>query len=132
MHQDDRRAFLRVVAEFPVGWSRIGEDGQTQLPQHQASTMNVSAGGVKMVSEEPVAVGDRLRIEVRFSRPPLIVFTDASVVRVDSVRPGRFECGLRFDPLDTYIEQRVVRWVYAEDRRMAERRAACACRCRSW
>jgi len=50
--------------------------------------------------------------------------TDATVTRVESAEEGRVECALRFDDLDIYIEQRIVRWVFSEQRRVAERRAA--------
>ena len=45
--------------------------------------MNICAGGAKMVAPTDVAAGERLRIEVRFAKPPFLVFTDATVTRVD-------------------------------------------------
>src|SRR5205085_12071036 len=72
----------------------------------------------------PVATGERLRLEVRFAKPPFLVFTDATVTRVEHSGDERYVCALRFDDLDIYIEQRIVRWVFSEQRRVAERRAA--------
>jgi c-di-GMP-binding flagellar brake protein YcgR len=119
----DRRRFLRVEAEFPVGCRRIGEDGALGEP-FTGTTVNVSAGGIKMRAPQALEVGDRVRLEIRFGRPPFLVFTDARVVRVEPEEEGRVACALEFDRLDTYIEQRIVRWTYAEDRREADRRAA--------
>jgi c-di-GMP-binding flagellar brake protein YcgR len=121
MHTE-RRAFLRVIAEFPVGVTRLDGDGGP-AGSFSGTTVNVSAGGIKMVAPVQLAPGDRLRLEVRFSKPPFLVFTDATVVRVEESGPDRCVCGLRFDDLDMYIEERIVRWVFAEDRRVAERRS---------
>jgi c-di-GMP-binding flagellar brake protein YcgR len=119
----DRRKFLRVRAEFPVGCRPLGEDGALG-EAFSGSTVNLSAGGIKMAAPVELAVGDRLRLEIRFGRPPFLVFTDARVVRVEEAEPDRTVCALQFEGLDTYIEQRIVRWTYAEDRREADRRAS--------
>jgi c-di-GMP-binding flagellar brake protein YcgR len=122
MHTD-RRAFLRVMAEFPVGVTRLdAKEGQDAA--FSGTTVNICAGGAKMIAPADVIAGERLRIEVRFAQPPFLVFTDATVTRVETAADGRAECALRFDDLDIYIEQRIVRWVFSEQRRVAERRAA--------
>lgn len=122
MHTD-RRAFLRVMAEFPVGVTRL-DAGEGQEAAFSGTTVNICAGGAKMVAPADVREGERLRLEVRFAQPPFLVFTDATVTRVDAADDGRVACALRFDDLDIYIEQRIVRWVFSEQRRVAERRAA--------
>jgi hypothetical protein len=122
MHTD-RRAFLRVMAAFPVGVTRL-DAKQGQEPAFSGTTVNICAGGAKMIAPADVTSGERLRLEVRFAQPPFLVFTDATVTRVEATADGRAECALRFDDLDIYIEQRIVRWVFSEQRRVAERRAA--------
>jgi c-di-GMP-binding flagellar brake protein YcgR len=122
MHTD-RRAFLRVMAEFPVGVTRLDADGNA-TGSFSGTTVNISAGGAKMVAPVEINAGERLRIEVRFATPPFLVFSDATVTRVDGPVDGGWTCALRFDDLDIYIEQRIVRWVFSEQRRVAERRAA--------
>jgi c-di-GMP-binding flagellar brake protein YcgR len=122
MHTD-RRAFLRVMAEFPVGVTRLDADGNA-TGSFSGTTVNISAGGAKMVAPVAITAGERLRIEVRFATPPFLVFSDATVTRVEGPSDGGWTCALRFDDLDIYIEQRIVRWVFSEQRRVAERRAA--------
>ena len=111
------------MADFPVGVTRLDADGGA-AGSFAATTVNICAGGAKMVGPADVAAGERLRLEVRFAKPPFLVFTDATVTRVDEASDGRSVCALRFDDLDIYIEQRIVRWVFSEQRRVAERRAA--------
>ena len=117
MHED-RRKFLRVSAHFGVE-----VQPRSGGAPFSASTVNISAGGAKMVADEPVALHEPLRLEVRFEGPTFLVFVDASVVRIERSHP-RWVFAVQFHGLDRYIEQRIVRWVFAEDRRVAERRAA--------
>jgi hypothetical protein len=119
----ERRAFLRVPAELPVVWSRAEDDGEPG-PRFDGSTMDVSAGGIKMLTPAPVEEGELVRLEVRYAPPPILVFVDARVVRVEGPGPEAYTCALRFDGLDRYVEQRLVRWVHAEQRRAAERHAS--------
>ncbi|MGN6378917.1 MAG: PilZ domain-containing protein [Gaiellales bacterium] len=121
--QTDRRAFLRVLAELPVTWSRLEPGGEPD-GRWTGTTVDVSAGGVKMHTLEPVHEGERLRVEVRYAPPPILVFAEATVVRVDEGDHDECACALRYDGLDRYVEQRLVRWVYSEQRRAADRRAS--------
>lgn len=82
-------------------------------------TDDVSAGGAKLRAAETPRVGDRFWVELTFARPRFLVFVEAEVVRTDA--SGAF--AVRFDGLDEYVEQRVVRWVYAQDRRLFDRHA---------
>ena len=82
-------------------------------------TDDVSAGGAKLRAAETPRVGDRFWVELTFARPRFLVFVEAEVVRTEA--SGAF--AVRFDGLDEYVEQRVVRWVYAQDRRLFDRHA---------
>jgi c-di-GMP-binding flagellar brake protein YcgR len=117
----DRRAFLRVETDLVVSISSI-EPGGERGPQLTATAVNLSAGGAKLTTATrppaPVAPGERLWLEVQFALPRFLVFTEAEIVRVDA---DGF--AVRFDELEQYTLQRVVRWVYAQDRRLFERRA---------
>lgn len=115
---DDRRKFLRVLAHFGVD-----VQPRSGAAPFTARTVNISAGGAKMIAEELVALREDLRLEIRFEGPTFLVFVDATVVRIEKSQP-RWVFAVQFDDLDRYIEQRIVRWVFAEDRRAAERRAA--------
>jgi c-di-GMP-binding flagellar brake protein YcgR len=114
----ERRAFLRVEADLPVIVARLDAAGDRDPPITIRSA-DVSAGGVRLVAGHGCRVGDRLWLEVQFSQPHFLVFADAEVVRIDDDGSA----GIRFDELETYTQQRVVRWVYAQDRRLFDRRA---------
>lgn len=116
--QTDRRKFLRVSAEFAVEVQPGGGGAPCE-----ARTVNISAGGAKIVSDERVALREELRLEIRFEGPTFLVFADATVVRIERSDP-QWVYAVQFHDLDRYIEQRIVRWVFSEDRRAKERRAA--------
>lgn len=116
--QADRRKFLRVSAEFGVEVQPQGGGAS-----FAARTVNISAGGAKIVSDERLALHDELQLEIRFEGPTFLVFVEATVVRVERSDP-HWAYGVEFHDLDRYIEQRIVRWVFSEDRRAQERRAA--------
>jgi len=116
----DRRAFLRVETDIRVTCTELLPDEGRGEPVRR-SAVNLSAGGVKLARVEgaaPLARGSRQWLEIEFRTPRFLVFTEAEVVRVDADGEA-----LRFEPLEEYTEQRVVRWVYAQDRRLFERRA---------
>jgi len=55
MHTD-RRSFLRVMAEFPVGVTRL-DAGENQEPTFSGTTVNICAGGAKMIAPADVSAG---------------------------------------------------------------------------
>jgi c-di-GMP-binding flagellar brake protein YcgR len=115
----DRRRFLRVKADLGMECATISAGGSRGAP-FAARTGDVSAGGAKLTASRPLVVGERLSVELAFDRPGLVLLCEAEVVRVeDDPHTG----ALRFHGVDEYIEQGIVRWVYAEDRRISDRRA---------
>lgn len=116
----ERRAFLRVETDIGVTCTELLPDGRRGTPVRRTA-VNLSAGGLKLAAaeeHEPLAHGSRHWLEIEFRMPRFLVFTEAEVLRVDSHGEA-----LRFEPLEEYTEQRVVRWVYGQDRRLFERHA---------
>jgi len=107
-----------VEADLLAVCSPIDQSGERGTSVRMR-TVDVSAGGAKLRAAETPRVGDRFWVELTFARPRFLVFVEAEVVRTDA--SGAF--AVRFDGLDEYVEQRVVRWVYAQDRRLFDRHA---------
>ncbi|MDX6494739.1 MAG: PilZ domain [Gaiellales bacterium] len=114
----ERRAFLRVEADLNVIVARLDASGERE-PATTARAVDISAGGLRLAAGHGYRAGDRLWLEVRFRQPHFLVFAAADVLRIDDDGSA----GVRFDELETYTQQRVVRWVYAQDRRLFDRRA---------
>lgn len=114
---------MQVSAQFPVTWSRLHAD-RSVGPPFSTTTVQASADGLSMVTSEPVWKGERMRVEVRFGTPPIMVRCDATVTRVDNPRRDRWACVVRFDNLDKKVEQQIVQWMFGEQRKAAERRSS--------
>jgi c-di-GMP-binding flagellar brake protein YcgR len=119
---DDRRHFFRIMLQFPVECRRLAPDGEATAA-FAAETVDLSAGGIRIVTNQSLGMGDRLRLEMRFGRPDYMLDAEASVVRLETARDGRSLCALHFDGLDQLAEQRVVQAVFAEERRAADHHA---------
>jgi c-di-GMP-binding flagellar brake protein YcgR len=119
---DDRRHFFRIMLRFPVECRRLTADGVVSSA-FAAETVDLSAGGIRVVTDQSLGLRDRLRLEMRFGRPDYVLDAEASVVRVETARDGRSICGLHFDGLDQLAEQRVVQAVFAEEQRAADHHA---------
>ena len=113
----ERRAFLRVDIDVGVTASLLAEDG-TRGEAFDGQTTDLSAGGLRMRTRTALRIGDVLWLELTVEQPRILVFSRATVVRVEQAAYG-----IRFDELDEYVQQRLVRWVYGEDRRLADRQA---------
>jgi c-di-GMP-binding flagellar brake protein YcgR len=112
----ERRSFLRVEASLTVICAYASEAGGP--PPRAARCVDISAGGLRLAAGHGYRTGDRLWLEGQFRQPHFLVFCEAEVLRIDADGSA----GVRFDELETYTQQRVVRWVYAQDRRLFDRR----------
>lgn len=103
---------VRPVAMIPDGF-RVG--------WLNGFTRNVSAGGVLVAGAEALTAGDRLRLRFELDSEDDLIDLLARVVRADDTWGLR---GLRLERLDERERQRIVRFVFARQRRaLAELRA---------
>ena len=110
------------MLRFPVECRRLTPEG-VATAAFAAETVDLSAGGIRIVASRALGLRDRLKLELRFGRPDYVLDAEATVVRLETAVDGRSLCGLRFDGLDRVSEQRVVQAVFAEERRAAEQQA---------
>ena len=110
------------MLRFPVECRRLSADGSV-TDAFAAETVDLSAGGIRVVTDRCLGLHDRLRLEMRFGRPDYMLDTEARVVRLETARDGRSVCALHFAGLDQLAEQRVVQVVFAEERRAADQHA---------
>jgi PilZ domain-containing protein len=115
----ERRNFFRVPARVPLTASRITPEG----PDLSCDMLNLSAGGVCVFCAEVLTVGDRISVHLDLHDPDIDVWVDAMVVNVLPRSQGQ-AYGLRFEGANARTEQQVIQWVFAEERRVAQRNAA--------
>jgi PilZ domain len=108
----ERREFFRVMVRLPVSCAAVGRDGRTSLMV--VRSVDLSAGGVKVVTEHELVRGNRVRVVFRIDDQTTAKL-DATVTRIDRLGDGAFRYAIDFDPLDRTVEQRLMRAVYAQE-----------------
>jgi PilZ domain len=114
--RDDHRIDLvRPVAMIPEGFKVGWLNGFTR---------NVSAGGVLVAGADALESGDRLRVRFELDSEDDLIDLLARVVRADDTWGLR---GLRLEGLDDRARERIVKFVFARQRRaLAELRSRTA------
>ena len=95
----NRRQFFRMMMRFPVACRRLRPGGEG-AERFDAETVDLSVGGVRIVTDRSVSAGDRIELEMRLGEPPTTLDAEAHVVRVETAHDGRSVCALAFDSLD--------------------------------
>ena len=93
---DERRDFSRVPVPFEVRYRIYGELGETW---REVATMNISAGGMRLRSEEPIEVGAQLEIQITLSSAATPLAVQGSVAWSRSMGAGANESGVQFTGL---------------------------------
>jgi uncharacterized protein YndB with AHSA1/START domain len=107
-----RREFFRVMVRLPVSCAAVGRNGRTSLMV--VRSVDLSAGGVKVVTEHELVPGNRVRVVFRVDEATTTRL-DATVLRVEPLGDSLFRYAIDFDPVDRTVEQRLMRAVYAAE-----------------
>ena len=108
-----------MLARIPISCMAVGEDGRASLVRLRS--VDLSAGGVSVLTEQSFEVGQKMRLSFQAGDPPEALRLDAKVVRVEPRPDGFTRYGLEFAALAPMFEQRLVRAVYAHERANADR-----------
>jgi hypothetical protein len=108
----ERREFFRVMVRLPVSCAAVGRDGRTTLMV--VRSVDLSAGGVKVVTEHALVPGNRVRVVFRVD-DDTNARLDATVLRVEPLGDGLRRYAIDFDPVDRTVEQRLMKTVYAAE-----------------
>ena len=76
----ERREFFRVMVRLPVSCAALDEKGRTSLMV--VRSVDLSAGGVKVVTEHTLVPGNRVRVVFRVD-DETTARLDATVLRVE-------------------------------------------------
>jgi hypothetical protein len=114
----ERREFFRVMVRLPVSCAALDERGRTSLMV--VRSVDLSAGGVKVVTEHSLVPGNRVRVVFRVD-DDTTARLDATVLRVEPLDDELSRYAIDFDALDRSVEQRLMRAVYAVEQLNAGR-----------
>ena len=90
----ERRRFPRFPLENDLTLRRSGGDG----PGVPAHTLDISAGGCRVVSEAPLAAGTEVELVISLGDRPIRAL--GRVVYEQPLRSARFQAGVEFLRLD--------------------------------
>ena len=106
------------MVRLPVSCAALDERGRTSLMV--VRSVDLSAGGVKVVTEHSLVPGNRVRVVFRVD-DDTTARLDATVLRVEPLDDELYRYAIDFDPLDRSVEQRLMRAVYAVEQLNAGR-----------
>jgi c-di-GMP-binding flagellar brake protein YcgR len=111
--REDVRARVKLP---PVSAVRLSRDGRP-VGLLGLNAVDLSAGGIRVTSEEPLRGGDQLRLALRLGQgDPLTINTEILV--------GGLAAQGRFGPMAERDRQRIVRYVYQQE--LSQRREQAA------
>jgi len=88
---DNRRKHRRVAAEIPVCIRQVGSDDDV------AASVDISHGGMRLVSSRNYSVGSYIKVAVPYSPTAVNVFVDARIVHVSKVPPQElYQLGIMY------------------------------------
>jgi hypothetical protein len=108
----ERREFFRVMVRLAVSCAAVDRNGRTTLMV--VRSVDLSAGGVKVVTEHALVPGNRVRVVFRVDEDTNARL-DATVLRVEPLADGLRRYAIDFDPVDHSVEKRLMRAVYAAE-----------------
>jgi len=116
MRPEQQRHHFRVAGEWAVGCHRITTEGLLGEP-FAATTVDLSAGGVLMVTDELVYRPTKIALLLDMVEPRLVV--RGTIVRAGGLN-GRHLCAVRFDNVDAATTFKVSRFVFRETKQRGQ------------
>ena len=116
MRPEQQRHHFRVAGEWPVVCHRITTEGLLGQP-FAGTTVDVSAGGVLMVTDELLYRPTKIAMLLDMVEPRLVV--RGTIVRAGG-RNGRHLCAMRFDNADAATIFKITRFVFRETKQRGQ------------
>ena len=108
----EKRIYLRMNLKIPVTYQLI--DAKTMVPIHgkqEAESIDISAGGLSIKINQPLAAGDLLNVKFQLSTSYEPIECMMRAYRSTSSPDGRFRTGLMFLALVTKERSQVDRFI---------------------
>lgn len=97
----------------------VAEIGSNQIDFFNAFTLDMSGGGLKIMTKKKVSVGDQLLITVSLNNETLNM--QGEIVRVDKDIENKFVCGVNFVGMDNKTNEKLIRIIFQIMREQAQR-----------
>ncbi|MFZ5814135.1 MAG: flagellar brake protein [Bacillota bacterium] len=124
IHRYQQRDFVRLDTNLPLSYAVLpagkpeakGEQGEEpEKVYHRGRTLDISGSGAQIVAHEAYPMGTKLELLLQLSGATLTL--QAQVVRLaQQAGPREFWLGVRFVQLDERDRERIVRFIFSEQR----------------
>ena len=117
---ENQRSFFRIDAAVAVVVRRLDSDG-SEWDEFEGETVDLSAGGVLLTSEDFVPQGHNVEVALHSESPPLELSGRGTVVRSWRRSTGSWLSGVCFERLNAHAERELLKFCFLKEREMAER-----------
>jgi hypothetical protein len=117
---ENQRSFFRIDAAVAVVVRRLDSDG-SEWDEFTGETVDLSAGGVLLTSNDFVPQGHCVEVVLHSDSPPLELVGRGRVVRSWRRSTGSWLSGVCFERLNAHAERELLRFCFLKEREMAER-----------
>jgi hypothetical protein len=117
---ENQRSFFRIDAVVAAVVRRLDADG-AGWDEFTGETVDLSAGGVLLTSDDFVPEGHLIEVTLHSDSPPLSLTAKARVVRSWRRSTGSWLSGVCFERLAPQGERDLLKFCFMKEREMAER-----------
>jgi len=116
-----RRNSFRFVCSIPITFNLVEDNGE-QSKRTEGLVRDLSSGGIKMITTMNIPSGSLLRIDLFLDDDYVMVFGHVLMAKhVPENVKYPYQYGIKFEVLPESDEERIVRYVYNEQRKLLKR-----------
>lgn len=100
---------------------KILDKDYKDMVDYRYQKVNLSAGGIRFISDEPVSKGDIMEVMMQLNTcPPLNIITYGEVVRVNE-KDSKYEVALSFKDAEDEIKEAILRYTLQRQREIIKK-----------
>lgn len=100
---------------------KILDKDYKDMVDYRYQKVNLSAGGIRFISDEPVSKGDIMEVMMKLNTcPPLNIITYGEVVRVNE-KDSKYEVALSFKDAEDEIKEAILRYTLQRQREIIKK-----------
>ena len=125
VEQSERRQFFRLTVSIRPRYTAVIDEAGEELRRIEALILDISGGGMRLRSKQPVSDGDRLHVvfPIRGEQLDVDVVVN-SAGHTPNETPWAYHAGAHFAPQTRQLQERVIRFVFQEQVRYLKRGVA--------
>lgn len=111
---EERRKFIRLQISVEVKYSLLKLEPHQQL----ATSKNIGSGGICIMADDPLKLGNLLKLEIILPQDPPVIFAVGKVVWTKSFsilgeERNRYEVGIQFLDIGEKDQVRIKKYVFS-------------------